>query len=262
MFLGLIGLAEASAYNFYGFSKDGRYTAFAQYDWGGDSGETSFTELFVIDTKQDKVIKRFYKLADQAGEGRVGFLNELQVYQEAEPLLNKLGISEQYKGAVLWGRQPSDAAAMRAKPSYLDVAPLKPKNSVKLNQVPAVQSYRFKYKKQHWNLELKQISYGTKLYDCPTNGSEYPSYTRGFLLALHKTVQKKTAQGRTATKNTNLTLHHDKKRVPKIRACTFHYEPLEIRKRGKTLVVAVVVYSAGGFEARTEQRFMLVTHRN
>lgn len=238
----LLSWSQATDYDFYGWSPDGRYLAFAQHSFGGDGDETAYTELFIIDSQKNSIIQRYYKLADQPGEGRVGIVNMLSVYRQATPLLNQLGIIEKRLGIVIWNKQAPDMIIPDS--TAVDA------QSEKIKSQPHIIANRyFSALNGQWKFHLAQIPYGTKMYKCPL----LANYTRGFLLELIR------------YKSNNVTettiLQQDNKRVPKSRACTFHYDPVEVRVQGDYIAVALAVYRAGGFEDNVNRNFIVVTGR-
>lgn len=235
------GYADRANYEFYGWSPDGHYLAFAQHGFGGDGDETAYTELFIIDSQKNSMIKRYYKLADQPGEGRIGIINALAVYKQAEPLFKKLGITDKRLGTVVWQSKVPDKN-IPPDPTSPDVFPKKILG--RPNMVPA--KY-FSAMNEQWQFRLAQIPYGTKAYDCPP----LANYTRGFLLEVTSQINAKSV--------VTTRLQEDVSRVPKSRACTFYYEPVEVRVQGDYISVALAIYRASGFEDFIERKFIVVT---
>lgn len=230
----------ATNYDFYGWSSNGRYLAFAQHGFGGDGDETAFTELFIIDSHKNKIVQRYFKLANQPGEGRIGLLNMLALYKQAAPLLKRLGISEKRQGTVIWQKKVPEV--IWPEPTGPDVFP---------KQIPErpnmVSAQQFSALKGQWQFRLAQIPYGTKIYDCPP----LANYTRGFLLEISSKVNSKSV--------ITTVLQEDARRVPKSRACTFHYEPVEVRVQGQYISVTLATYRSAGFEDAIDRSFIVIT---
>lgn len=248
LLLGLgLSSACADAYDFYGFSPNGRYLAFAQHGWGGDGGEQAQTELFVLDSAKNSIMAHYASLAAEPGEGRAGLLNAQQVFNQAAPLLKKFGIRDTRSGTLVWTRTPPEARQVRAQPTSPDVFP-----QAVPGQPDMVPAQHFSALSDRWQFRLAQLPYGVRAYKCPPNGTRYASFTRGFLLEV-------TSKAGDSTVTT--TLQEDGATVPRSRACAFHYEPVEVRVQGRFVAVTLAVYSVSGFEAETTRKFIVVTGR-
>ncbi|AZI41974.1 DUF2259 domain-containing protein [Deinococcus psychrotolerans] len=236
--------ADRAAPEFYGFSPDGRYAALAQHGIQEGSG-FAYTELWVVDSAKNTLLERFYKQTEQGdGGGRAGLLNMQQVYAQAAPILNRLGISDLRRGSVIWKRTPPN---LRPQPSGPDVFPAEIPGRPNM---PPPQNYPLEVGGALWLFHLWQLPFGPS-QACPPAG-EFSGFSRGLKLTV-------TSRSKPNTEVTT-TLQEDA-RVPTSRRCAFHYDLAEVRVQGNFMAVTVAMYRDSGFEATTDIRYLLVTGR-